>query len=106
MATLQRLKSTIPVLNSNKLAVLDVKAGTTQRIRGRAWMDTRKAVLLRDGYKCQCCGIVRADNEVDHLVPLEQGGSNDITNMQTLCGGPDGCHTRKSASEATARARG
>lgn len=67
-------------------------------------MAIRRRILLRDGFACQCCGIVRRDNEVDHIVPLEQGGSNDDSNLQTLCGGPDGCHTRKTASEAKARA--
>lgn len=66
-------------------------------------MTKRRAVLVRDGYRCQACGIVRADNEVDHSVPLEQGGSNDMSNLQTLCGGQDGCHTRKSAAEGKAR---
>lgn len=46
------------------------------------------------------------DNEVDHRVPLEQGGTNDDDNLQTLCGGPDGCHTRKSKEEAKNRAGG
>jgi len=67
-------------------------------------MAIRRRVLLRDGYTCQCCGIVRMDNEVDHCIPLEQGGSNDYENLQTLCSGPDGCHARKTAEESKARA--
>ena len=66
-------------------------------------MTTRRSVLVRDGYRCQSCGIVRADNECDHITPLEQGGSNDMSNLQTLCGGLDGCHTRKSSAEGKAR---
>lgn len=66
--------------------------------------DIRRRILLRDGYTCQGCGVVRMDNEVDHRVPLEQGGTNDDDNLQTLCGGPDGCHTRKSKEEAKNRA--
>lgn len=67
-------------------------------------MATRRRILLRDGFACQGCGIVRGDNEVDHRIPLEHGGSNDDSNLQTLCGGPDGCHTRKTASENRGRA--
>ena len=103
---LQRLKPTLTVVNTNRLQLLDTKAGTTQRIRGRAWMATRQTVLTRDGFECQQCGCISTSNEVDHIIPLEQGGSNDISNMQTLCGGPDGCHNRKSIAENKARASG
>ena len=67
-------------------------------------MATRRRILLRDGYTCRCCGIVRVDNEVDHIIPLEQGGTNDDDNLQVLCGGPEGCHKLKTAEEAKARA--
>ncbi len=40
--------------------------------------------------------------EVDHIVPLVDGGSFDFENLQTLC---IPCHTRKTADEARARAR-
>ena len=67
-------------------------------------MATRRRILLRDRYTCQGCGLVRSDHEIDHRVPLELGGSNDDDNLQTLCGGADGCHARKSSAETTARA--
>jgi 5-methylcytosine-specific restriction protein A len=102
---LNMLKPRLKVIPATtRVKLLETKAGTTERIRGRTWMTTRRAVLMRDNYRCAGCGIVRADNECDHTVPLEQGGSNDMCNLQTLCGGPDGCHTRKTAAEAKARA--
>ena len=93
----------VSTLDTRRVKVLDTKAGATPRISGYTWMAIRRKVLLRDGYACQCCGIVRKDNEVDHRIPLEQGGSNDLSNLQTLCGGPDGCHTRKTKEEARGR---
>lgn len=39
--------------------------------------------------------------ELDHVVPLIDGGSHDPSNLQTLC---VPCHRRKSAEEARARA--
>lgn len=103
---LKMLKPRLQAGRTSAVKVLDTKAGSTQRIRGDTWMAIRRAVMLRDGYQCQGCGIVRLDNEVDHRIPLEQGGSNEMDNLQTLCGGPAGCHTRKTKAEATARAGG
>lgn len=102
--TLARLPSRLASIATTRLPTLQTKAGTTPRIRGDAWMAIRRRILLRDGYTCQGCGVVRMDNEVDHRVPLEQGGTNNDDNLQTLCGGPDGCHTRKSKEEAKNRA--
>ncbi|MCH7868894.1 MAG: HNH endonuclease [Myxococcales bacterium] len=39
--------------------------------------------------------------ELDHIVPLIDGGSHDDENLQTLC---IPCHTAKTAEEARARA--
>lgn len=97
---LQRLAPRLATLNTSRVKVLDTKAGATERIRGRAWMKVRNAVLLRDLYTCACCGLVRKDHEVDHITPLEQGGDAlSMSNMQLLCTGPDGCHAAKTAQE-------
>lgn len=58
----------------------------------------KDAVLRRDGYKCQICGISRQylDEkvlglgdylrlEVDHIIPIAQGGKSDESNLQCLC---------------------
>ena len=99
---LQRLKTTLPTLNSNLVSTLEAKAGTTERIRGRAWMSTRQRILSRDGFACQCCGRIGAGHEVDHRIPLEQGGSNEDSNLWLLC---HECHSAKTADEAKARGR-
>nr|WP_248290037.1 HNH endonuclease signature motif containing protein [Advenella sp. EE-W14] len=33
--------------------------------------------------------------ELDHRVPLHQGGEDVEENCQILCNGPDGCHDKK-----------
>ncbi|WP_036486745.1 HNH endonuclease [Myxosarcina sp. GI1] len=47
----------------------------------------RKYVLQRDEYQCQSCGKTAKEIElnIDHIIALAKGGSNDISNLQTLC---------------------
>lgn len=40
--------------------------------------------------------------QADHIVPLIDGGGHGMDNLQLLC---DGCHRKKTAQEATDRAR-
>jgi 5-methylcytosine-specific restriction endonuclease McrA len=44
-----------------------------------------KALCLRYGNVCLCCGKRRV-LVPDHVIPLSRGGSNDISNIQPLCG--------------------
>ena len=101
---LKTLKPKLLTVNTNRFKVLETKAGATERIRGRAWMNVRHAVLVRDLYTCAGCGLVNRSHEVDHIQPLEQGGdAMSLHNMQLLCAGPSGCHAKKTASECNAR---
>lgn len=48
----------------------------------------RAQILSRDGYRCQYCGMTRADGailEVDHKVPKAKGGSDRVSNLITSC---------------------
>ncbi|HAX74597.1 MAG TPA: HNH endonuclease [Cyanobacteria bacterium UBA11372] len=49
--------------------------------------EVRKYVFNRDNYQCKSCGKTQQETElnVDHIIPLARGGSNDISNLQTLC---------------------
>ena len=50
--------------------------------------EVKKAILERDGYKCVVCGRGEKDGVelvVDHIRPMDKGGTNDISNGQTLC---------------------
>lgn len=97
---LSRLPNRLASVVTTRLPTLQTKAGSTQRIRGSSWMATRRAVMQRDKYTCACCGAVRMDHEVDHVVPLEQSGSNEDSNLWTLC---TECHKAKTRKEAKER---
>ena len=47
----------------------------------------RFEVFKRDSFKCQYCGASAPDVilEVDHIVPVAEGGENDIMNLITSC---------------------
>lgn len=49
--------------------------------------EIRDKVFRRDGYRCVKCGAHRDQKrlEVDHIIPISKGGTNDIGNLQTLC---------------------
>jgi len=67
---------------------------------GRPWRRLREAVLKRDGYLCQPCkreGRITEATEVDHLVNLAEGGTDDSSNLQGICAG---CHKVKTQMEA------
>ena len=51
----------------------------------------RKAVLEKYNGTCAWCGS-REEPEIDHIVPLREGGTNAIENLQVLC---KSCNTRK-----------
>ncbi|MGE5595524.1 MAG: HNH endonuclease [Hyphomicrobiales bacterium] len=61
---------------------------------GWAWQRTRRAVLERDGHRCIACGATGVRFEVDHVLPLANGGSNELRNLRTLC---LPCHRKRQA---------
>lgn len=78
----------------------------TQRTRGSAWVKIRQRVLLRDRGLCVACraqGLVTVATEVDHIVPLSEGGGDNESNLQSLC---KPCHDAKSAEDGERRRGG
>jgi len=57
----------------------------------------KKYIAAQQGWKCKECGLVLpATYEVDHIVRLQHGGSNEIENLQALC---PSCHRNKTMME-------
>lgn len=47
----------------------------------------RFEVFKRDSFKCQYCGASAPDVvlHIDHIIPVKEGGTNDISNLITSC---------------------
>lgn len=56
--------------------------------RSRRALRQRFEILKRDGYRCRYCGrsgrLVQL--EVDHVIPVAAGGTDDDENLVTACG--------------------
>ncbi len=53
---------------------------------------SRKAVLARDGYKCQYCGRRRVKMTIDHIIPRRLGGTFSWENLVCAC---HACNAKK-----------
>jgi 5-methylcytosine-specific restriction protein A len=52
-------------------------------------------ILRRDHRRCYLCGAEAT--ETDHVVPVAEGGPNDLSNGRAIC---SACHTVKSRAES------
>lgn len=80
-----------------------VATTTNPRPRGSSWMATRDRIFTRDHGMCQPCktaGRLAVAAQVDHIIPREQRGSDDDSNLQSIC---DDCHKTKTKAEARMR---
>ncbi|MEU5577792.1 HNH endonuclease signature motif containing protein [Streptomyces huasconensis] len=76
-----------------------LRASARNRVRDaarRLWdRQVRPRALVRDGFACVRCHD-REGLEVDHVLPIAQGGTWTLENAQTLC---RRCHAEKTATE-------
>lgn len=103
---LQTVKPRIKMLNTSRLKTISLPRNpdAVERTRGRAWMERRAKWLRANPLCCMCQadGFVRVADEVDHIVPLVDGGADDESNYQSLC---KDHHKTKTAAENSARGR-
>ena len=62
----------------------------------------RRKIAIRQNWKCanpdgECIKPDLEEYDVDHIIPLHQGGTNHQNNLQALC---PACHRRKTEREA------
>lgn len=98
-----RLKALGPQLGTlpsqlKPLAAVDPSYG--QGRGGRPWRRLREQVLQRDKHLCQPCkaqGCYTEATQVDHIVPIAEGGTDDRVNLQAIC---TPCHDAKTLDES------
>ena len=73
-------------------------------IKRRHWSQRSKWKLGRmQFFKCSICREMLDENaQIDHVLPLGDGGKDDFSNLQLL---HTNCHSLKTALENSARAR-
>jgi 5-methylcytosine-specific restriction protein A len=69
----------------------------TTHYRTADWAVRRQRILVRDAYTCCVCRtvVVGRDAHVDHIIPLEDFGTDNDANLQTLCVSCHGAKTRR-----------
>ena len=82
------------------------KPGPLRKTSGGRWEKVRQRILKRDKHLCQVClkrGRPTPAAEVDHVVPLFKGGTDDDANLQAIC---RSCHDSKTRAEQGHKASG
>jgi 5-methylcytosine-specific restriction endonuclease McrA len=89
---------------ANVTPIATTTTTTTTMAKGRIKIRglERERVAFKTLYTCTKCGMTLAPGmwDVDHVVPVAEGGGNDLDNLQALC---TTCHRRKSNAEQEAR---
>ncbi len=89
-----------PLLANEKVRHWGYQKGTNY-----GFANTKAMVLHRDGYTCQHCHNKKKDSklEVHHIRYRSQGGSDEASNLTTLC---HTCHTALHDGKVTLKANG
>jgi hypothetical protein len=69
--------------------------GEKSRVRNPIGPKIRHEVFKKDNYKCIECGRGKETMplHIDHILPISQGGTDELSNLQTLC---EQCNLAKS----------
>ena len=71
----------------------------TKRLMGES---IKKQIAARQQWKCsECAGVLPSTYQVDHTVPLCDGGADSADNATAMC---PNCHALKTQNEAIRRA--
>ena len=96
--TLSKIKVKVKTITTSTVLPPVVK-----RDRSTKAQKERLVVLDRDNYQCVMCkerGLVVMAEEVDHIIPIADGGPDTMDNKQALC---KTCHKAKTVEENRGR---
>lgn len=93
------------LMKNPSLANPNIRRWGYQKGANYGFENTKAMVLNRDSYTCQCCKGKHKDNklEVHHIVFRSQGGSDEESNLITLC---HTCHSNLHSGKITLKLRG
>lgn len=102
---MRTLKRNLPTLQARRLPTLAERADKARRLSQSIADRQKLRVWLQQGGQCKACGAIVAltEADMDHIVPLVDGGELTDDNVQVLCRVP--CHRDKTDAEKTARAK-
>ncbi|GAP66805.1 HNH endonuclease family protein [Mizugakiibacter sediminis] len=97
MARLKTLKPRLQAMDTLRRPM--APSMSERRMAGRKLQERRLSIWARSPHCARCGTLTSYPNgfELDHVVPLHQGGEDSEANCQVLCGG---CHARKTAEDA------
>lgn len=83
----------------------DNRPSAAARGYDHTWRRLRRMILTTSPLcvECEKHGRIVLATDVDHIIPLSQGGTNHINNLQPLC---HSCHSRKTAVESSGWGKG
>ena len=105
LTIIKRICNIIPIENIivetaefdiHKLKNPEVYGVEYQHGDGEGFYNVKSAVLSRDNYTCQICGVKQAKLEVHHIRSRSEGGSNRMDNLVVLC---KDCHAKVHTGE-------
>jgi len=65
-----------------------------------AWKSISKKIMIRDDFTCKICKVKGIKLNVHHIIPRSIGGTEDNSNLITLC---KSCHARMPRSKDTTK---
>jgi len=100
-----KIKMLKPKVAEVRTAVAKTLTTRTARIAGKGRQLIAARIMRRANGLCECADckllpVPRIAHEVDHIVPLWEGGAESDTNRQALNAE---CHAKKTAAEAKRR---
>jgi hypothetical protein len=87
----------IDVRGDGYIMLTSLGKGLARGVRKAISEKIRYQVFSRDAFRCKACGHGADDGvklTVDHVIPVDWGGTNDMSNLLTLC---DECNRGKKA---------